>query len=86
MAQFTSLNFEFLKPHDRQLVHLGASAERYFSEDPNTCLIKLRQFGELLAQLVAVEVGIQGEGSQQDLLRLLGDRSFSRNIFYLCRN
>lgn len=74
MAQFTSLNFEFLKPHDRQLVHLGASAERYFSEDPNTCLIKLRQFGELLAQLVAVEVGIQGEGSQQDLLRLLGDR------------
>jgi hypothetical protein len=49
-------------------------------------LIKLRQFGELLAQLVAVEVGIQGEGSQQDLLRLLGDRSFSRNIFYLCRN
>ncbi len=74
MPQFTSLNFEFLNVHDRQLVQLGASAERYFSEDPNTCLIKLRQFGELLAQLVAVKVGIQGEGSQQDLLRLLGDR------------
>jgi type I restriction enzyme R subunit len=74
VAQFTSLNFEFLKAHDRQLVQLGASAERYFSEDPNTCLIKLRQFGELLAQLVAVEGGIQGESNQQELLRLLGDR------------
>lgn len=38
----TSLNFDFLKSHDGQLVRLGALAERYFQEDPNTCLIKLR--------------------------------------------
>ena len=38
-------NFDFLKSYDAQLVRLGALAERYFKEDPNTCLIKLRQFG-----------------------------------------
>jgi type I restriction enzyme R subunit len=35
--------------HDPQLVRLGGLAERYFKDDPNTCLIKLRQFGEVLA-------------------------------------
>lgn len=49
----TSANFEFLSAHDPQLVRLGALAERYFQEDPNTCLIRLRQFGELLAQRTA---------------------------------
>ena len=48
-----SANFAFLAQHDVQLVRLGALAERYFRDDPNTCLIKLRQFGEVLAQLVA---------------------------------
>jgi type I restriction enzyme R subunit len=37
-----SPNFAFLKIHDPQLVQLGALAKRYFSDDPNTCLIKLR--------------------------------------------
>lgn len=68
-------NFAFLKAHDPQLVRLGALAERYFHDDPNTCLIKLRQFGELLAQLTAAKAGllqIQGrEESQSDLLRRL---------------
>ena len=57
MKQISS-NFEFLKAHDAQLVRLGALAERYFKEDPNTCLIKLRQFGELLAQLTAAKAGL----------------------------
>lgn len=34
-------NFLFLKAHDVQLVRLGLLAERYFAEDPNTCLLKL---------------------------------------------
>ena len=46
-------NFTFLAAHDQQLVRLATLAERYFKDDPNTCLIKLRQFGELLAQLTA---------------------------------
>ena len=49
-----SANFDFLGTHDEQLVRLGALAERYFKDDPNTCLIKLRQFGEVLAQVPAL--------------------------------
>jgi type I restriction enzyme R subunit len=33
-------------------------AEKYFPDDPNTCLLKLRQFAELLAQLLAARVGL----------------------------
>jgi len=66
-------NFGFLKTHDAQLVRLGALAERYFHDDPNTCLIKLRQFGELLAQVIAAKSGLytNPEETQSDLLRRL---------------
>src|SRR3989442_223184 len=68
-----SANFDFLGAHDEQLVRLGALAERYFKDDPNTCLIKLRQFGELLAQLTAASAGLLAspEEPQVDLLRRL---------------
>lgn len=68
-----SQNFGFLGVHDVQLVRLGALAERYFRDDPNTCLIKLRQFGEVLAQLTAAKSGLfsSEEESQSDLLRRL---------------
>ena len=51
--ELASDNFWFLKPHDAQLVRYASVAEWSFSVDPNTCLIKLRQFSELLAQLSA---------------------------------
>ena len=68
-----SANFDFLAAHDAQLVRLGGLAERYFKDDPNTCLIKLRQFGELLAQLTAATAGLLAspEEQQVDLLRRL---------------
>lgn len=68
-----SANFDFLSSQDAQLVRLGALAERYFKDDPNTCLIKLRQFGELLAQLTAANSGLLSspEEPQADLLRRL---------------
>lgn len=71
-----SLNFAFLEVHNPQLVRLGALAEQYFTSDPNTCLIKLRQFGELLAQLTAANVGlyVSGDERQLDLLRRLRDK------------
>ncbi|BAY38492.1 type III restriction enzyme res subunit [Nostoc sp. NIES-2111] len=71
-----SLNFSFLTVHDTQLVRLGTLAERYFADDPNTCLIKLRQFGELLAQLAAANVGLYDveDERQIDLLNRLRDR------------
>ena len=66
-----SANFEFLEAHHTQLVRLGGLAERYFKDDPNTCLIKLRQFGEVLAQFTAAESGLltSPEEQQADLLR-----------------
>lgn len=36
-------NFEHLKAHDQQLVRLGMLAERYFADDPNTCLLTLTE-------------------------------------------
>lgn len=63
-------NFGFLAEHDALLVQLGSSAERAFSSDPNTTLIKLRQLGEALAQHIAALSGIEfdNQTSQLDLL------------------
>lgn len=68
-----SSNFGFLGVHEARLVHLGALAERYFADDPNTALFKLRQFAELLARLVAARTAnYEGmEESFADLLRRL---------------
>src|SRR5262249_22145192 len=69
-------NFAHLQEHDEQLVRLGMLAERYFADDPNTALLKLRQLAELLAQLVATKVGLytSAEEAQYDLLRRLQDQ------------
>lgn len=69
-------NFGHLEVHDEQLVRLGMLAERYFPDDPNTALLKLRQLTELLAQLVATKVGIYAsrDEAQYDLLRRLQDQ------------
>lgn len=83
MSTQTSANFAFLEAHDPQLVRLGALAERYFADDPNTCLIKLRQFGETLAQLVAAKTGLfrDAQEAQSDLLRRLKfDRVIPREV------
>src|SRR5262249_5619063 len=68
-----SANFDYLAVHDPQLVRLGGLAERYFKDNPNTCVIKLRQFGELLAQLTAAKARLLAspEEAQTDLLRRL---------------
>jgi type I restriction enzyme R subunit len=81
--QLKSTNFSFLIVHDAQLGRLGALAERYFADDPNTCLIKLRQFGEILAQLVAARSGLfkDTQEPQADLLRRLKfDRVIPREV------
>ncbi|MBB6095624.1 type I restriction enzyme R subunit [Povalibacter uvarum] len=66
-------NFSHLAVHDEQLARLGALAEHYFPDDPNTCLLKLRQLGELLAQDIASRFGQMPtiEEKQVDLLRRL---------------
>jgi len=75
MGTRLATNFGFLAEHDEQLVRLGLLAERYFPEDPNTSLLKLRQLGELLAQLLASRTGLylSDEEPQYELLRRLQD-------------
>jgi type I restriction enzyme R subunit len=53
-----SLNFGFMAAHDEQFVRLATLAERNFLDDPPTALVKLRQFGELLAKLIAARNAI----------------------------
>jgi type I restriction enzyme R subunit len=66
-------NFAQLRSYDEQLFRLGLLAERYFPEDPNTALIRLRQLGERLAQQVASRFGvfISIEETQLALIRRL---------------
>ncbi|WP_437296232.1 type I restriction-modification system endonuclease [Sorangium sp. So ce426] len=88
MPPAASPNFAFLAHHDPRLVVLGTQAERYFAEDPNTCLVKLRQFGEILAQRAAARLGlyISPEDNQATLIGRLRDRgaldATTRQLFH----
>ncbi|WP_373543063.1 PhnD/SsuA/transferrin family substrate-binding protein [Chamaesiphon sp.] len=85
-----SVNFSFLADitPDLDLLHCFAQqAEIYLHLDPNTCLIKIRQFGELLAQEIAARNGesIDPSESQELLLRRLSMKGIitrSSNLFH----
>ena len=74
-----SPNFAFLAIHEPQLVRLGTLAEQYFATDPVTCLMKLRQFGELLAQLIAANAGLYDVDAEESQLKLLNRLQVSWN-------
>ncbi len=79
-------NFSVLNQHDEQLLRIGMLAEKYFADDPNTCLLKLRQLAESLAQLLAARTGlyISPEETQHELLRRLQDSNIMpREIFQM---
>lgn len=75
MSTTRTTNFAVLQEHDEQLLRLGMLAEKYFTEDPNSALLKLRQFAELLAQVLASRVGMLSspQEHQRDLLMRLQD-------------
>jgi type I restriction enzyme R subunit len=68
-----SANFNFLAKRYPDLERIGALCERCFSDDPIVALMTLRQFGELLAQMVAARSGLltNPREPQSDLLRRL---------------
>lgn len=79
-------NFSHLQQHDEQLLRIGMLAERYFAEDPNTCLLKLRQLAEVIAQTTATYVGIyqKPEEGQYELLgRLRNQGILPQDIYQL---
>lgn len=71
-------NFLHLATVSQDLARLGVQAERYFAEDPNTCLLKLRQYAELMAQLTAAKAGVYQpeEDNQSALLGRLKSAGF----------
>jgi type I restriction enzyme R subunit len=79
MLVANSSNFSFLESSEPQLHRLGVLAERYFSEDPNTCNIKLRQFSELTAQLTASRFGLT-IGSTDSLAEILRRLRYECNL------
>jgi hypothetical protein len=60
-------NFGFLSNHDPLFLELSTAAERAFACDPNTTLIKLRQFGEALAQDIAAGPFVAPTDRSQEL-------------------
>ena len=66
-------NFDHLAAYDERLLRLGLVAERSLADDPNTCLLKLRQLGILMAPQVAGRSGQTGQSgeTQYELLRRL---------------
>ena len=65
------------------LPKLGGLAERYFREDPPTCLIKLRQLAELVAKLVAARTATYAgdrETFEETLRRLSYERLVPREV------
>lgn len=64
-------------------MRLGMLAEKYFTDDPNTSLLKQRQFAELMTQLVATKVGTYKawNENQFDLLcRLQGEGILPKDV------
>ncbi|MFN5967175.1 MAG: DUF4145 domain-containing protein [Pseudanabaena sp.] len=71
--EIQSANFGFLRQHDLALVQIATHAERYFHDDSNTCIIKLRQYAERLAKLIAANTGLYQapDEAQAELLKRL---------------
>jgi type I restriction enzyme, R subunit len=85
-VQPKSANFNFLSKRYPDLERIGALCERYFSDDPIVALITLRQFGELLAQMVGARSGLLTDPREQqaDLLRRLRvEANYPRNVLDL---
>lgn len=79
-------NFSFLGARYPELERIGARSERYFSDDPVVSLIIVRQFSEVLAQLIAAASGLFTDATepQADLLRRLRvDGNYPRNVLDL---
>ena len=74
-AALRSPNFGHLASTDPLLAEHGARAERYVFDDPVTAIIKMRQFGEVLAQQAAAYTSLYTfpDEGQSDLLRRLRD-------------
>lgn len=81
-----SANFSFLESHAPHLARLGMLAERYFTDDPNTAIVKLRQYGEAMAQITAAKLRVYIEDDNRQisvLTRLRDDAGIQKGVLDL---
>ncbi len=66
-------NFAHLAEFDPALAALGRFSERYFFEDPNTSLLKTRQFAERFTLIIGETLGVDLERTEtfSEMLRVL---------------
>ncbi|MGF1692369.1 type I restriction-modification system endonuclease [Photobacterium kagoshimensis] len=69
-------NFEFLKGTNDFLYAMARSAEKNFPDEPNTTMLKLRQYAEATSKHLVKILDIQYSGGQVELLRELAKVSF----------
>ena len=70
-------NFGYLLEHEPLLVTYGATAEVYLFADPNTAMIKCRQFGEALTARAFIQFGLPNMPQKQyQRLTVLSDQGF----------
>ncbi|MFT4705839.1 MAG: type I restriction enzyme R subunit [Bradymonadia bacterium] len=78
-----SLNFQFLEGHDENLLEYAEVAERLVLSDPNTALLKMRQFVETLAEELLERVGVDighDPGLLPALRALRREQAYDRRI------
>jgi type I restriction enzyme R subunit len=61
-------NFAFLKGHNDLLLSIAQAAENNYPDDPNTTLVKLRIFGEYVANHLGTLLNIEPQETQFKLL------------------
>ena len=67
-----SANFGFLLDVEPLLLSYGAAAESHVYDDPNTALMKTRQFGEALTDVLIARLALTRSGNRQvDRVRAL---------------
>jgi type I restriction enzyme R subunit len=69
-AAFPSPNFGFLEPRDTVLHRYAALAERYFADDPNGSMAKMRQFAEAITHATAAGFGNE-TGPEEEFFEVL---------------
>ena len=74
-------NFSFLQAFPT-LFKQVRFAEMYFSEDPNSSMYKLRQFGEFISKQIATRyrIALPDQTTQNDRLKLLKQARLDREI------
>ena len=75
-----SANFEFLRPHWKELALLGGFAEQYVHADPPSAAVKLRSFAEQIVEYIWAAARLQKPVFQANLNDKLKASTFENTV------